>query len=258
MPVDLLGQLVERKKAMEQSERPIISPRIPVIVMNVDSNSNAFKAGIRKSDRVLTVNQKTAEFRYDYEMAMDSLKKGSEVMVTLERKGVDTVIVQTVLPEDGRLGFISANLPEQFDSLGVYDFVETRYSFFSAFPAGFKKAGKELNFYIGQFKKILNPQTGGIKGVGGFKAMGSAFPGNGWDWQHFWNITAFFSIVLAFMNLLPIPALDGGHVMFTLYEMITGRKPNEKFLEYAQIAGMILLLALMLYANGNDWFGWGK
>ena len=88
--------------------------------------------------------------------------------------------------------------------------------------------------------------------------MGSVFSGNTWDWEQFWSITAFFSIVLAFMNLLPIPALDGGHVLFTLIEMITGRKPSEKFLEYAQIAGMIILLSLMLYANGNDWLGWGR
>ena len=88
--------------------------------------------------------------------------------------------------------------------------------------------------------------------------MGSVFSGTSWDWEHFWTITAFFSIILAFMNMLPIPALDGGHVLFTLIEMITGRKPSEKFLEYAQIAGMVILLALMLYANGNDWFGWGK
>jgi regulator of sigma E protease len=94
--------------------------------------------------------------------------------------------------------------------------------------------------------------------VGGFKAMGSIFSSHHWDWHSFWSITAFFSIVLAFMNLLPIPALDGGHVLFTLGEMITGRKPNEKFLEYAQIVGMVLLLGLMLYANGNDWFGWGR
>jgi regulator of sigma E protease len=88
--------------------------------------------------------------------------------------------------------------------------------------------------------------------------MGNAFDGNEWDWHSFWMITAFFSIALAFMNLLPIPALDGGHVMFTLYEMITGRKPSEKFLERAQIVGMVILLALMLYANGNDWLGWGR
>ena len=119
-------------------------------------------------------------------------------------------------------------------------------------------AGEQLQFYIDQFKKILSPETGAYKGVGGFKAMGSIFPDSGWDWETFWRITAFFSIVLAFMNLLPIPALDGGHVMFTLYEMISGRKPSDKFLEYAQIAGMVILFGLLIYANGNDWFGWGR
>ena len=105
---------------------------------------------------------------------------------------------------------------------------------------------------------ILNPKTGAYKGLSGFKGMASIFPNDGWDWEAFWNITAFFSIVLAFMNLLPIPALDGGHVLFTLIEMITGKRPSDKFLEYAQIVGMVLLLGLMLYANGNDWFGWGR
>jgi regulator of sigma E protease len=146
---------------------------------------------------------------------------------------------------------------EQYDSLGVFDVVTTKYGFFPAFPAGFRKAGEKLKDYIDQFKLILNPKTGAYKGVGGFKAIGSIFPTT-WSWEAFWNITAFLSIILAFMNLLPIPALDGGHVMFTLYEMITRRKPNEKFLEYAQIVGMVLLLGLMLYANGNDWFGWGR
>ena len=88
--------------------------------------------------------------------------------------------------------------------------------------------------------------------------MASIFPKNEWNWEVFWNITAFFSIVLAFMNILPIPALDGGHVLFTLIEMVSGRKPSDKFLEYAQIAGMVLLFALLIFANGNDWFGWGR
>src|SRR5579862_404219 len=102
------------------------------------------------------------------------------------------------------------------------------------------------------------PYTGAYKGLGGFKSIGSVFPTHWGEWEAFWRITAFLSIVLAFMNLLPIPALDGGHVLFTLIEMATGRKPSEKFLEYAQVAGMVFLLALMLFANGNDWFGWGK
>jgi regulator of sigma E protease len=143
------------------------------------------------------------------------------------------------------------------DSLGWLKLNVTKYGFFAAFPAGIKKTGSELAYYIDQFKKILNPKTGGYKGLGGFKAIGSAFAPV-WVWESFWTFTAFLSIILAFMNLLPIPALDGGHVMFTLYEMVSGRKPNEKFMEYAQVAGMILLLLLMLYANGNDWFGWGR
>jgi regulator of sigma E protease len=158
--------------------------------------------------------------------------------------------------EEGRLE-LALLTDDQYDSPGVYDAIRTKYSFFAAFPAGVSKSVDKLNSYIDQFKLILNPETGAYKGVGGFKAIGSVFPTE-WSWEAFWNITAFLSIILAFMNLLPIPALDGGHVMFTLYEMVSGRKPNEKFMEYAQVAGMILLLLLMLYANGNDWFGWGK
>ena len=146
---------------------------------------------------------------------------------------------------------------EQYQDLGIYKTNIKKYGFFAAFPAGVAKSIEKLKYYIDQFRLILNPETGAYKGVGGFKAIGSVFPTE-WSWEAFWNITAFLSIILAFMNLLPIPALDGGHVMFTLYEMVSGRKPNEKFMEYAQVAGMILLLLLMLYANGNDWFGWGK
>ena len=133
-----------------------------------------------------------------------------------------------------------------------------KYNFFEAFPAGVSMALDNLKFYIDQFKKILSPKTGAYKGVGGFKSMGSIMPKQWGDWQAFWSITAFLSIILAFMNLLPIPALDGGHVLFTLIEMISGRKPSDKFLEYAQIVGMVILLGLMLFANGNDWFGYGK
>jgi regulator of sigma E protease len=102
-----------------------------------------------------------------------------------------------------------------------------------------------------QLKKIFNPSTGAYKGLGGFISIGSIFPSE-WSAQAFWEITAFLSIMLGFMNLLPIPALDGGHVVFTLWEMITGRKPGDKFLEYAQVVGFILLIALLLFANGND------
>jgi len=255
MPVDLIGKLVEKRK--KNSDMPMISPRVPVFVLFIDDSSLAYKAGLRKGDKIIKIDSINTFFYDEYATEMKNKKKGSIVSVMVSRNDT-TISFNASLPDDGKIGFGSPIRPEQFDSLGIYKYTITKYGFFAAIPAGIKRAGNELSFYIDQFKKILSPQTGAYKGVGGFKAMGSVFSGQGWDWEHFWTITAFFSIVLAFMNLLPIPALDGGHVVFTLVEMITGRKPSEKFLEYAQIVGMILLLGLMLYANGNDWFGWGK
>ena len=137
--------------------------------------------------------------------------------------------------------------------LGYYDLADISYSFGEAIPAGLNKSYETLTNYMKQLKKIFNPSTGAYKGLGGFISIGSIFPST-WSAESFWNITAFLSIMLGFMNLLPIPALDGGHVVFTLWEMITGRKPSDKFLEYAQVAGFILLIALLLFANGNDIF----
>ena len=254
MPVDLIGKLVEKRK---KSDKPIITPRVPVIVLDIDPNTALYKAGLRNSDRIVKINGKDAAFRFEFEQVMAPVKKGALLNLEILR-GDSAMTISSVAVEDSKVGFNSPILPEQFDSLGVYKYEVKKYGFFASIPAGISKAGEELGFYVDQFKKILSPETGAYKGVGGFKSMGSVFSGTGWDWEHFWTITAFFSIVLAFMNLLPIPALDGGHVLFTLIEMITGRKPSEKFLEYAQIVGMVLLLSLMLYANGNDWFGWGK
>ena len=125
------------------------------------------------------------------------------------------------------------------------------YSFFGSFPAGLNKAANKLGGYIDKFKLILNPDSGAYKGVGGFGAIGSLFPAQ-WDWERFWNLTAFLSLMLAFLNILPIPALDGGHVVFLLYEIVVGRPAPEKFMESAQVVGMLILLALVVYANGND------
>jgi regulator of sigma E protease len=254
LPVDLIGKLVEKRK---KSEKPILTPRVPVVVIDIDPSVPAYTSGLRKGDKIISINNKPAFFRDEFEKIMEDKKKGSSISLVVERND-SLVRFFTAVFDDSRIGFQSPTTPEQMDSLGVYDFTLRKYGFFEAIPAGIKRSGAELGFYIDQFKKILSPETGAYKGVGGFKSMGSVFSGKGWDWEHFWTITAFFSIVLAFMNLLPIPALDGGHVLFTLIEMITGRKPNDKFLEYAQIVGMVLLLGLMLYANGNDWFGWGK
>lgn len=254
IPVSLIGQLVEKKR----SKTPLMMQRIPSQLGQFTSNDTASpskKAGLQNWDKIVKVDSIDVQF-LDEAAVYFSQHKNADVALTVERQG-SFLIVPVKVNEDGK---IAPPLPtgEQMDSLGYFKVEKKEYSFFEAFPAGVKLAYVKLGEYIQQFKLIFQPSTGAYKGVGGFKSMGSVFSGNTWDWEQFWNITAFFSIVLAFMNLLPIPALDGGHVLFTLIEMITGRKPSEKFLEYAQIAGMIILLSLMLYANGNDWLGWGR
>lgn len=255
LPVDLLGRLIENRK---KDVSFFLEPRIPVMAMLVPDTTNAFKAGLRKNDRIIGINSDTVEF---YDQLKNDLQelKGDTVDLHVIRDGSE-ISFRAPVDTEGKLGFIPYGYGNyvQMDSLGWLKLNVKKYGFFEAFPAGVKKTGDELSYYLAQFKKIINPRTGGYKGVGGFKAIGSIFPKYEWDWESFWRITAFLSIILAFMNLLPIPALDGGHVLFTLYEIVSGRKPSEKFLEYAQIAGMVILLALMLYANGNDWFGWGK
>jgi regulator of sigma E protease len=133
----------------------------------------------------------------------------------------------------------------------IFDFKTLKYGFLQSIPAGIDKGFKTVADYLKQFKLIFSKNSKAYESLGGFITIGNIFPGV-WDWQAFWNLTAFLSIILAIMNILPIPALDGGHVMFLLFEVITGRKPSDKFLEYAQYAGMILLLSLLLFANGND------
>ena len=140
------------------------------------------------------------------------------------------------------------------EPLNISNFFELKkieYGFFQAIPAGIVKGYETIADYLKQLKLIFSPKIKAYESIGGFITIGNIFP-SVWDWQSFWQITAFLSIILAVLNLLPIPALDGGHVMFVLYEIVTGRKASDKFLEYAQIVGMIILFALVIYANGND------
>jgi regulator of sigma E protease len=150
------------------------------------------------------------------------------------------------VPSDGKLGIFPLADLEKFFKLK-----EIHYGFFESIPAGFEKTFSMLDSYIKQFKLIFSPETKAYESIGGFITIGKIFPAE-WDWLSFWSMTAFLSIILAFMNLLPIPALDGGHVLFLLFEIITRRKPSDKFLEYAQIVGMAILFALLIFANGND------
>ena len=153
---------------------------------------------------------------------------------------------------EGIIGVIPSNLNlSQLEELEIYSLNSTSFSFLESLPAGYHLAIRKLSSYINQFKLILSPSTGAYKGLGGFGTIGSLFPGK-WHWQSFWEMTAFLSLILAFMNVLPIPALDGGHVVFLLYEIVARKPAPEKVMEYAQMAGIILLLSLLVYANGND------
>lgn len=254
MPIDLIGQLVEKKK----QGVGFIEFRRAAIVGDISNKMfdtmYAKKAGLQPMDKIISVDAVAVNF-VDEIGSLVEKKKNDSVSIIVERNG-QALAIKSRVNQEGKIGLPWLGL-EQMDSLGLIKIDAKKYSLLAAFPAGVAKTWDKLGGYIDQFKMMANPKTGAYKGVGGFKSIGSVFP-TPWDWESFWSITAFLSIILAFMNLLPIPALDGGHVLFTLGEMITGRKPNEKFLEYAQIVGMVLLLALMLYANGNDWFGWGK
>ena len=250
-PTDLVGKLVESKR-----RRRLVEIRMPIIVDEFDAKDTSYasKSGLQKGDKIMAVDS-VAVAHFDEMIPLVAKKKNSTVQLTVDRNG-EIINFTSKVNADGKMG-LGLSAMETYAAVGAFTIEHKTYGFFEAFPAGVKKTFGKLGDYIEQFKLILRPETGAYKGIGGFKSMGSIFPPV-WNWENFWGITAFFSIVLAFMNLLPIPALDGGHVLFTLIEMITGRKPNEKFLEYAQIVGMVLLLGLMLYANGNDFFGWNK
>ncbi len=253
LPKNLIGKLVEKKRR----DIPLMTVRYPFWVGGMPDTGAYAKTGLQRWDKVLMVDSVETPFFNDVIKQLEKKKNGT-VVLTVQRG--DQQFKETLALDSNGIvpGMKYIGKFESLDTAAVLKYEVKKYGFFAAIPAGIKLAGEKLSWYIDQFKLILSPETEAYKGVGGFKAMGSVFSGNEWDWEHFWTITAFFSIVLAFMNLLPIPALDGGHVLFTLGEMITGRKPSDKFLEYAQIVGMVLLLALMLYANGNDWLGWGR
>lgn len=254
IPINLIEQLVEKKG--KRGAR-LVMPRTPLIAGPFAANDTtpAKTAGLQGFDKIVKVDSTPVTY-FDQLATYLINKKGDIVTLSILR---NQQAMQLKVPVDtaGKIG-INGLSGEQYDSLGIFKLENTKYSLLASFPAGVRETGKQLDFYIQQFKLILNPETGAYKGLGGFKAMASIFPDAGWNWEAFWKITAFFSIILAFMNLLPIPALDGGHVVFTIIEMVTGRKPSDKFLEYAQIAGMVILFALLIFANGNDWFGWGR
>jgi regulator of sigma E protease len=228
----------------EMWEKGVMEPfsvRTKAIIDIVVTDSPAEKAGLLKNDKIVSVNGTPVGYWQDFTKLIQNSKEDGDISVDVERNGTVKTIVLTPR-EDKTIGVSNALL----NSLTVE---HKDYTFMESIPKGNSLAIWTLKDYITQFKYVFTKK--GATSIGGFIAIGNIFPAT-WSWQSFWSITAFLSIMLAFMNLLPIPALDGGHVMFTLYEMITGRKPSDKFLEYAQITGFLLLIALLLLANGND------
>ncbi|RLD56925.1 MAG: RIP metalloprotease RseP [Bacteroidetes bacterium] len=224
----------------------VMEPRVPCEVDGMAKDGGMALAGVELNDRIIGVNDTPIQF---YDEFKDMTRKEINTSFDLSiLRGTDTIQVQASTNEDGMFGF-SRKL--------YYDFYETvvvKYSFIQSIPAGINRGFEITGSYLKQLKMLFKPETKAYEELGGFIKIGSIFPST-WNWERFWNMTAFLSIILAIMNVLPIPALDGGHVMFLMFEIITGRKPGDKFMEYAQIVGMILLLSLLLYANLNDIIG---
>ena len=228
---------------IDKNESRFIGMAWPYIAQKFDDGSVAEAAGVLAGDQLIAINGQEALYFSDYVKTLPSLA-GQEIQLSVLR-GLDTLHYDMILGETGKIGVYYVPPTE------LISFDHRDYGFFESFPAGTAMAIDKLDSYVQQMKLIFNPETGAWKGLGGFISIGKQYSPE-WDWYSFWNFTAFLSIILAFMNILPIPALDGGHVMFLLGEMITGRKPSDKLLEYAQVTGFLILIALLLLANGND------
>ncbi len=224
--------------------KTLFSLRFPFIINDFAKTSAGKEAGMMKGDRIKLLNGEPAEFFYEFRSRLMEMKN-QEVVVSVERNN-ELVDIPVTVPQEGLLGIVPV-----YDLKEFFELEQLHYSFFQAIPAGISKGMNTMSNYLKQLKLLFSPKTKAYESLGGFLTIGSIFPGV-WDWQAFWLLTAFLSIILAIMNILPIPALDGGHVMFLLYEIIVRRKPNEKFMEYAQMTGFFLLLALVLFVNAND------
>lgn len=243
LPVNAISQI------LDEGKKSIVELRIPFVVSDVPETS--VNQTLKPGDIVKSVNGQQIVYSDQMPSVLER-NKGKTVPAQIIRDE-KTMEVNLVVNDSAKLGIVyPTKLPaNNLEKLGLYPVREDKFGFFESIPVGLSRGVDEITGYGRQLKAIFTPSTGAYKGVGGFMAIYNIFP-QFWSWEVFWNITALLSIMLGVMNLLPIPALDGGHVLFLLYEMITGRKPSDKFLEYAQMVGFILLLGLLLFANGND------
>lgn len=231
------------QKVLASGETHFVSIRFPFVVEDVSSGTPASVAGLQKGDSIVAINGKPMHIFQDIAAELDA-SRNEVINLGFVRNG-NNMETKLKVSEDGKLGV--AIRPD-------FQFMETKkveYGFLASIPAGINLGVETLTSYVKQLKLVFTKE--GSKQLGGFGAIGKMFPTT-WNWQVFWSMTALLSVILAFMNFLPIPALDGGYVMYLIYEIFTGRKPSDKFLEYAQTAGMFLLFALLIFANGNDIF----
>lgn len=239
IPEGFIKKIIQNKKFSG-----LIYPRCPAVVDSVTKNAKFYEGRLRKGDRLIAINNQYFEYFNEF----TKLKKPymDSVVALKVLRGADTVDV-SMLINSKVVSFVFA---QPTDLLGT----EVRkFSLLASVPIGFNRCWETLNRYVTGLKQLFTGKVAASDSLGSVISIGNTFPGV-WDWERFWTLTGIFSIILAFMNILPIPALDGGHALFTLYEMITGRKPSDKFMEYAQMAGMILLLGLMAYALGLDFW----
>jgi regulator of sigma E protease len=222
-----------------------VVPLFPVIVDSIGKTAVVVEGSFQKNDTLLSING--ASVQYQHEFIAVKQKYSDSLVTVLAKRGEDTVTIRTLINNKAQLGLF-VKLPMQ-----LFNTVHQDYNFLQAIPKGVERCISTLDNYVTGIKQIFTGKVNPNDSLGSLISIGNTFPSQ-WDWERFWTLTAVFSIVLGFMNVLPIPALDGGHALFIVFEMITGRKPSDKFMEYAQIAGMILMFGLMLYALGLDFW----
>jgi regulator of sigma E protease len=216
---------------------------VPFVIKSIPDTSQNVNSGLQPNDMLLAINGIEAG---SIEEVQELLEKSKDQTITVSILREDTIkSLSLAVNHDGHIGVVLKN-PSELFTITVKD-----YSLLSAIPGGVERGYKTVKNYISELKLIFTPKTEAYKSVGSFIAIGKIFPSN-WNWYAFWNITAFLSIMLAVLNILPIPGLDGGHTLFVLYEMITRRKPSERFLEHATYFGLLFLLGIMILAFGND------
>jgi regulator of sigma E protease len=228
-----------------ENETAFVLPLFPVIVDSVGKSVVLVEGNFQKNDTLISMNGQSIQYQHEF---IEVKKKFSDSLVTvLAKRGSDTVKIRTLINNKAQLGLF-VKLPLQ-----LFKTVHQEYSFIEAIPKGTQRCFTTLDNYVTGIKQIFTGKVNPNDSLGSLISIGNTFPSQ-WDWERFWTLTAVFSIVLGFMNVLPIPALDGGHSLFIIIEMITGRKPSDKFMEYAQIVGMVLMFGLMLYALGLDFW----